>query len=118
MIVAVTGGRDYPNKQLVQKAIKKIHSETPITLLVHGGANGADRLAKETAMSLGIQTVVFEANWGYYDRSAGPTRNINMLVHMKPDLLLAFPGNRGTAHCANAAEQRGIKVVEAVAMNL
>ena len=63
MIVAVTGGRDYSNGVFVQKVITKIHSETPITLLVHGGANGADRLAKETAMSLGIQTVMFEANW-------------------------------------------------------
>lgn len=45
-----------------------------------------------------------------YGKSAGPIRNQTMLDDGKPDLVLAFPGGRGTADMVAKAEKHGIPV--------
>jgi ABC-type Fe3+-hydroxamate transport system substrate-binding protein len=46
-----------------------------------------------------------------YGPSAGPIRNGRMLEY-KPDLVIAFPGGRGTANMVKQARKAGIAVVE------
>jgi hypothetical protein len=44
---------------------------------------------------------------------AGPIRKQQMLDEGKPDLVVAFPGGRGTAHMVRIARAAGIEVIEA-----
>ena len=54
---------------------------------------------------------VSDMEWKGYGKAAGPIRNRRMLDDFQPDLVLAFPGNKGTNDCIAAARQRDIEVV-------
>lgn len=109
MRVVVTGGRDYQQKSVVRRILLQVGE---ITELAHGGAPGADKLSGEIASGLDIPVTIFDANWKTDGLAAGPKRNRKMLDEFKPDLVIAFPGGRGTANCVAEAKKRGIKVLE------
>jgi hypothetical protein len=81
-----------------------------VTTVVHGGAKGADALAGRWADAREVNTEVFYADWARGKR-AGPERNQRML-DSKPDLVVAFPGGRGTADMVRRAKAAGIEVIE------
>lgn len=110
MKVLVCGGRNYDNYLELCKTMTTIHSNLPIDEVIHGGAKGADTLAGEWAEGAGIPVRVFKADWHKHGRSAGPIRNKQMLVEGKPDIVVAFPGGRGTQNMVNQAEKAGVKV--------
>jgi hypothetical protein len=79
-------------------------------VIIHGGATGADTLAQAYANDRVIPTLVFKADWDKYGRAAGPKRNAAMLKQGKPDLVIAFPGGKGTADMVRRAEAAGVPV--------
>lgn len=82
------------------------------TLIVQGGASGADSLAKRYAKINLIECVTVEADWNKHGKAAGPLRNKKML-EMYPDaLVVAFPGGRGTTNCVTTAKVLGLDVME------
>lgn len=81
-----------------------------MTELMQGGADGADYLANEWAKTkAGIKRWVCKADWKKHGRSAGPIRNARML-EWKPDLVVAFPGGRGTKNMVTQAQAAGVPV--------
>lgn len=112
MKVLVTGGREYQNRPFVFQILDKIHARRPITLLIEGGADGADRFAKDWAKSRGVEPRSCEANWERYGNHAGRVRNCQMLREEKPDLVVAFRGNKGTRHMCAIAREAGKRVFE------
>jgi hypothetical protein len=110
MRVLVTGGRGFSNRTLLFATLDRLHASHAFTALVHGGASGADRLAGEWAASRGIPVKVHPADWQKYGRAAGPVRNQRMIAE-KPDMVVAFPGGRGTADMVRRARQAGIELV-------
>lgn len=111
MRVLVSGGRGYCDVGALYAALDDVHRATPITLLVHGGASGADALAAEWARAHRVTTHVFTADWKRHHASAGPIRN-QAMVDAGADLCLAFAGGRGTADCVRRARKAGILVRE------
>lgn len=109
--VLVCGGRDYANAEYMALLLDHAHMQNPITALIHGGAKGADTLAGEWADKNGVPTEVYLANWARDGKSAGPLRNLRMLMEGKPDLVVAFPGGKGTAHMRKVATAHGVHVV-------
>jgi hypothetical protein len=59
----------------------------------------------------GIEEIACPADWKRHGRGAGPTSNKLMLEEHQPDLVVAFPGGKGTAHMVGLAEKAGTKVV-------
>lgn len=112
MKVLVCGGRDYTNRQFLFDVLDGVHSQTPISLVIEGGATGADRLARSWAIARGIAFQTFEANWKLYGGRAGPVRNAKMLRDGKPDLVVAFPGLLGTPHMVKIATDAGVRVLK------
>lgn len=112
MKVLVCGGRDYRDTKQFCSVMDALHQESPISLIVHGDANGADTMAGCWAVKNGLQVSVYPANWNRYGRSAGPIRNRQMLDEEHPDLVVAFPGGKGTAHMVRIAKADGFKVIE------
>ncbi len=115
MRLLVCGGRNYGETDTEQAAeiyfaIRAIHDETPISALIQGGAKGADRCAAEVAKDLGIKVVTVPADWATHGKSAGPIRNQRMIDAFKPDLVVAFPGGRGTADMVARAQAAGLEV--------
>ena len=73
-------------------------------VVIHGGARGADDLARQWGeISVGIEGVEFRADWTAHGKAAGMIRNQRMLDEGRPDLVVAFPGGRGTADMVRRA---------------
>jgi hypothetical protein len=111
MRVLVCGGRDFKDQRRLVQCLHAIHGSTPFSVLIHGGAAGADRMAAAWAKRHGIPVETYFADWQTFGRKAGPIRNQEMLDDGKPDLVLAFPGGRGTADMVARAERAGVNVV-------
>lgn len=126
MRILVCGGRDFDDYPLLNSTLNDICDEfnlwfTPdkymnclpkIECLIHGGAKGADMWADYWAVHNWVPILEFKANWDLHGKSAGPIRNKQMLDEGKPDLVIAFPGGRGTANMIQQARKAGVKVRE------
>lgn len=111
MRVLVCGGRNYQARKRLYRVLDDVFSDLGgITLIVHGNARGADRLAGDWAKARDVPCGTFDADWGRYGAKAGPMRNQKMLDSAKPDLVVAFPGGKGTAHMVSIAEIAGVPV--------
>jgi YspA, cpYpsA-related SLOG family len=109
--VLVTGGRNYKDRTTLVSTLDGIHTAMPITMLLLGGAPGADFMAWGWASDNDVPVTVIRADWEKYGKRAGPIRNA-ALLNEGPDFILAFPGGRGTADCCRQARDRGIPVRE------
>lgn len=112
MRILITGGRDFDERAMLFMALDRLHAEHGFTILIHGDAKGADRLGGEWAVERSVVVLACPADWKRHGRGAGPIRNRQMLEH-KPDLLVAFPGGKGTADMVAVATKAGLRVVMA-----
>lgn len=78
--------------------------------IISGGAKGADTLAIKWAIENDCEYKVFNADWRSFGRAAGPIRNKQMLVQGNPDLVIAFPGGKGTAHMIMISKEANVPV--------
>ena len=113
MRLLVTGGRNFTDYQAVFISLDMVHEETPVTLLIHGGARGADSQAGAWAAFRQIPVRVFPANWTRDGKAAGPIRNQRMLTEARPDAYLAFPGGRGTADMVLRCQRAEVPDIQA-----
>jgi hypothetical protein len=111
--VLVCGSRHWSDYSAIVEAITAL--EPMPSLIIHGGATGADSLAGTAAHYLSIPVQVFKAPWVEHGRAAGFIRNRFMLIEGRPDLILAFASpclaeSKGTAHMVALARKAGIPV--------
>ena len=116
--IIVCGGRKYDDRPQMKEVLTKLHEERPIVECIHGDARGADILSgyffKKFYPEVAMTPV--PADWDKYGRAAGAIRNKVMLA-MKPDVVVAFPGGRGTANMISIARKAGIEVIEVPQLN-
>lgn len=107
-IVIVTGSRDWADEQAIYNALD---NACP-SLVVEGGARGADAIARQWAKTTGTPNKTFHANWRHHGRRAGPLRNRLMLQSYPTAIVLAFPlGGPGTADCMRQARALKMQVI-------
>lgn len=112
MRILVCGGRDYDNAERVFAELKgAAETRGPISAVIHGGATGADSAAAFWCGMVGCRQLTFKPEWRAKGRAAGPIRNQAMIDEGKPDLVIAFPGGRGTADMVKRAEAAGIEIL-------
>lgn len=112
MRLLVCGGRNFKDEDSLAEELTWLLGDHEIDAIIHGGARGADKLAGAFARACNIREIVYPAAWEAHGMSAGPIRNRQMLVEGKPDMVLAFPGGRGTADMIKQARAAGIEVRE------
>lgn len=112
MRLLVCGGRDYSDRRRVYETLDAAHVVNPIIWLIAGGANGADALAIDWARKEQVKFQVFNADWEALGSKAGPIRNQQMLDEGKPDIVMAFPGGKGTADMVRRALAAGVSIIE------
>ena len=122
--VLICGGRNYNNKDEFFLKLDKIlldrfwiiaHGDgnwLPYIHIIHGAAKGADTLADLYAVINWCPFSEFPADWKKHGKKAGVIRNQQMLDEGKPDLVVAFPGGRGTADMVKRAKDAGIEVIQ------
>ncbi len=109
--ILVCGGRDFTDRAALFAELDRLHhNHGPVTLLIHGNAIGADRLAGEWAATQRIQQRRFPADWKKDGSAAGPIRNKRILDEGKPDLVVAFSGD-GTDDIVRQAREAGVEVL-------
>jgi len=131
--VIVTGGRAYTDQQHVRDTLDQLLAEidarvAPVEwlaataksqllqlILIQGGAPGADAAARNWAALHRdrVISITEPANWQRDGKAAGPRRNQRMLDLHHPDLVVAFPGRRGTADMVEKARGALVPVIEA-----
>jgi hypothetical protein len=130
LVVLVTGGRDYRDRDEVWRRLDLLRERHGVRLLIEGGATGADRLAREWAKARGVAWHTEEARWSNaerpgavvrrrrdgtpYDAAAGGVRNQRM-AEMAPDVCCEFPGGTGTADCVGRVKGAGVALWPAAA---
>ena len=80
--------------------------------IISGAAKGADSVAIDWAVVNWCKCHIFPADWDKHGKAAGYIRNRQMLEEGKPDLVMAFPGGKGTAMMVDIAKKAGVPVKE------
>ena len=110
MKLLVCGGSKYQDREALFRCLDELHSRTPLTLIINGGARGADYLASAWAKERGIALKVFKADHKNFGVDAFMELNAAMLEATQPDLVLAFPGGIITADMQARAKTACIPV--------
>lgn len=102
MKLAVVGSRNFDNYPLLQYELDKIKP----SLIISGGAKGADELAEVYAFDRKIPTKIFYADWETLGKTAGFLRNIKIVNEC--DFLIAFwdKESKGTKSSIDLAMKR------------
>ena len=114
-VAIVTGSRQWTNSSVIYKALKYHQEADKISTIVEGEAAGADLMARQVALHLGINVIGVPALWKEYGKSAGVMRNTMMLEMAKPKLIIAFHNDlresKGTRHMVLISLKLDIPVV-------
>lgn len=114
MRVLVCGGRRYTDKQRVYDTLDTVHAQRKITVIVEGGAKGADALGALWARTHSVRLETYaisQREWDELGNAAGPRRNQRMLDEGRPDVVIAFPGRSGTRDMILRARRQKFRVV-------
>jgi hypothetical protein len=106
MKIIICGGRDFEDYELLKKVMRDILTAYPITAVVQGGARGADYLARKWAQEFNFPYEQYDADWDKYHKAAGLIRNDLMLHDSNAEVVLAFPGGRGTFDMMQRARRK------------
>jgi len=109
--VIVCGGRKFDDRMFMANVLDRVVEQKGEIFVIHGGAEGAAKLAGEWAASRGMPCAEVGALWDLFDHAAGPIRNGWMLA-LQPHGVVAFPGGDGTANMIMQARAAGVPVME------
>lgn len=126
MKVAVIGSRGFADYELMKLYLDRLHATKPISLIVSGGATGADSFGAQWADENTVQKLIFKAEWDdlthpdtrirtnkfgkQYDANAGFRRNKDIIDNS--DIVVAFWDMKspGTKNSIQYAESLGKKI--------
>lgn len=109
--VLVCGSRHWDDTDAIHERLGELPDHT---VILQGGAMGADRLAMGVANRRSLAVTTYYADWQRYGRAAGPKRNQRMLDHGQPDFVIAFHedirSSKGTLDMVRRARKAGVPV--------
>jgi predicted Rossmann-fold nucleotide-binding protein len=108
MKAIIAGGRNFEPEDKHAEWLVKLLEELEIDTVLSGCATGADSFGEGVAYSLRIKVKEYPANWMKYGNKAGPIRNEQMAKNA--DVLILFPGGRGTADMERRAVAHGLAI--------
>ncbi|MFD2249586.1 DUF2493 domain-containing protein [Pseudochelatococcus lubricantis] len=110
--VAVTGGADFNDHNLIWARLDQVHAKYPDMVLLHGGSpKGAELIASRWADHRAVPQVAFRPDWARHAKAAPFRRNDAMLETM-PIGVLVFPGTGIQENLADKARRLGIPVMK------
>lgn len=126
--ILVCGGRDFTDRDLLNQTLDALcvergwttepdeHGNTLANVFVIGGkARGADTMAIDWAVDNWCEFQEYPADWQTHGKRAGYLRNVQMHEEGKPDVVVAFPGGRGTEMMIGIAVKAGTEVIKVTA---
>lgn len=110
MRVLICGGREFADYDMFFRTMTAFCRHFDITHVIHGGARGADEMARQWAMNNEVPHTCYPAKWTQLRNAAGPARNAQMLLEGNVEYCIAFPGNAGTADMRRKCVEAGVAV--------
>lgn len=103
MKLAIIGSRTFNDFILLNNTLNNFKSK--ITLVISGGAKGADSLGEKWAYENSIPTKIFLPDWDKFGKKAGIIRNNDIILNC--DACIAFWDNKssGTKHAISLCEK-------------
>src|ERR1041384_2358810 len=115
--VLITGGRDFLDVGYVFRKLNEFRALCGFSILMHGECpSGADALADRWCFNVGVHVCRCPALWDFFKsqgkgRAAGVIRNRAMLT-LHPQLVIAFPGDKGTADMLKVARSAQLPTLD------
>lgn len=110
MKLAVVGSRTFKDLERLSNELDSIHAETPIKLIVSGGAAGADSLAERWAQLNCVETQIFLPDWKQLGRGAAVIRNRQIIEACAQCIAFWDGESKGTRHSIELAKKMGKRV--------
>ena len=96
---------------ILDKTLKKLQGRGEKMVLLHGGADGVERIAATWAQNKNVPQVVFKPEWQKHNKAAPFKRNDAMLETM-PDGVIVIKKESGIhEQLVRNAKQKGIKIM-------
>lgn len=111
MRLAVVGSRGFDNFEYLAEILDTIHVFSTITLIVSGGAGGADSLAARWATENGVESLEILPDWSKHGRAAGFIRNVEIWNHADEGIAFWDGQSKGTAHSFEIARKQNKPIV-------
>lgn len=109
--VALTGGLDFNDHQLIWAKLDRIHARHPDMVLLHGGSpKGAELIASCWARTRKVAQVAFKPDWTKHAKAA-PFRRNDAMLEALPIGVIVFPGTGIQENLADKARKLGIPVM-------
>jgi len=109
MKLGVVGSRNFNDYDLMKRYLDKIHSIEPITCIVSGGAQGADKLGEQWAKENNILTDIYLPDWNKYGKKAGFLRNVDIITNSDKCIAYWNGVSKGTKHTIDICKKEGKK---------
>jgi hypothetical protein len=108
VVALFCGSRTWIDPSPIRDAIAALPTGS---VVLQGGAQGADRLAKAMCHNLHVHCAQIDAMWWHLGSSAGPRRNSAMLL-LQPSVVYAFQiaASSGTQDMIDKARRAGLSV--------
>jgi len=117
----VCGTRNFSDEKVIRDVMRRLPEES---VIIEGGAKGADSIAKKIGGERGMEVLEFAADWDKKGRAAGIIRNQQMLDEGDPDVVYAFYMSEadklksiGTKDMVRRATNAGVRTVEFIAVD-
>lgn len=113
----ICGGRYFANWQMFERWMNHIvglRGHKP-DYVISGCASGADSLAIRWAKTHNIELLRYPVTptaWKAIGKKAGHRRNKQMLKEGQPTLVIAFPGDAGTADMVRLTREANVELIE------
>lgn len=103
MKVGIVGSRNFNDIVLFEMSLGFIAPY--ITVIISGGAKGADSMTKDYAKKHSIEYIEYLPDWNKYGKAAGPIRNEDIVKNS--DIIVAFwdGKSRGTKSTIDIAQK-------------
>ena len=113
-LIAITGGKTVADPDIVWSTLDQVRAKHEDMVLVHGGAQGYDKVAASWADARNVVQVVCRPDWNAHGKAAPFRRNDN-IINLMPKGIVAFPGSGITGNLVDKARQAGIPVMQIAA---
>jgi hypothetical protein len=112
MKLAIIGSRTFNDYSLLEETLSKYKDK--ITLVVSGGAKGADFLGEKWANKNKIKTLIFYPDWDKHGKKAGFIRNENIIKNCDGCVAFWDRESKGTKHSLELCEKysKPYKIIE------
>lgn len=92
--LAIVGSRNMNNHELFNQTMQEFISTYGVpSLVISGGADGADSLGEKWARKMNIPLTIYYPEWTKYGKAAGILRNTDIVQNCTH--MIAFPSSKG-----------------------